>query len=246
MMKRKCFILLLMILTLVGCRTEDPNSPQVIFMEPPAFTEIDKNTSKPEDTDELLMPSKKVVTAKREEVLEGMAEDEISRMTTFMKDFNLKFEKEIMWNNILVKFSDPDNLNWNLLSKTGEVQIGWAYDSEALELKKTTKLSEDEFNEQYGDEVVTYNYNTAADYIQVLEELKESTKSVDFKKDFEAMQDNLKNAESTHDVQYIEALYKMVHDMDYYLLRYGPEDVAIYVDDSSTISKYYGVLNVYK
>lgn len=235
-----------MILTLVGCRKEDPNSPEVIFMEPPAFAETDKNTSKHEESDELMMPGKKVVMAKREEALEGMTEDEISRMTTFMKDFNLKLEKEIMWNNILVKLSDPDNLNWDLLSKSGEVQTGWAYDLEALKLKKTTKLSEDEFNEQYGDKVVTYNYNTAADYIKVLEELKESTDSVELKKDFETIQDNLQNAESTHDVQYIEDLYKVVHDMDYYLLRYGPEDVAIYVDDSSTISKYYGVLNVYK
>ena len=73
-----------------------------------------------------------------------------------------------------------------------------------------------------------------------------TTQFDELKKDFETIQDNLQNAESTHDVQYIEDLYKVVHDMDYYLLRYGPEDVAIYVDDSSTISKYYGVLNVYK
>ena len=36
------------------------------------------------------------------------------------------------------------------------------------------------------------------------------------------------------------------HDMDYYLLRYGPEDVGTYVQDPSFICKYYGVLSVYK
>jgi len=33
--------------------------------------------------------------------------------------------------------------------------------------------------------------------------------------------------------------------MDYFLLRYGPEDVGKYTEDSSTVNKYYGVLNVY-
>ncbi len=245
-MKIKYIILFLILLTLVGCRKEDPNSPQVIFMEPPAFTENDKKNQKSEETNEPAVPHKDEILAKRNEVLEGMKEEEISRMKTFIKDGNLKFEHDIMWNNILVKLSDPENLHWDLLSKSGEVQIGWAYDPETLELKKTTELSENEFNEQYAQKVVTYNYNTATDYIQVMEELKQSTNSEELKKDFEAMQENLKNAESTHDVSYIEELYKIFHDMDYFLLRFWPEDVAIYVEDISTISKYYGVLNVFK
>ncbi|MGC4018647.1 MAG: hypothetical protein QM793_05060 [Muricomes sp.] len=35
-------------------------------------------------------------------------------------------------------------------------------------------------------------------------------------------------------------------DMDYYLLRYGPEDVGQYVQDKSTVAKYYGMLTCYK
>lgn len=245
-MKTKCIILFLITLTLVGCRNEDPNRPQVVFTKPTVFTENDYGIPKPEETNEPVAPHKDEVLAKRDEVLEGMTEEEITRMKTFIKDNNMKFEREIMWNNILVELSDSENMNWDLLSIAGEVQTGWAYDQETLKLKKTTELSEDEFNEQYGEKVTTYNYNTAADYIQVMEELKESTNSEALKKDFEAMQENLKNAESTHDVSYIEELYKFFHDMDYYLLRYGLEDVAIYVEDLSTISKYYGVLNVYK
>ncbi len=245
-MKTKYIILLLIMLTLVGCREEDPNMPQVVFKEPPAFTEDNKKIPKSEEAIGPVMPHKDEVLAKREEVLEGMTEEEISRMKSFIKDGNLKLEKLILWDNIFVELSDPENLRWDLLSKSGEVQTGWAYDQETMKLKQTTELSEDEFNEQYGEKVITYNYNTAADYIQVMEELKESTSSEALKKDFEAMQENLKNAESTHDVNYIEELYKFYHDMDYYLLRYGLEDVAIYVEDISTISKYYGVLNVYK
>lgn len=52
-------------------------------------------------------------------------------------------------------------------------------------------------------------------------------------------------AAETHEVEYAIIIYKLLHDMDYYLLRYGLEDVGKYVRDSSIISKYYGVLSVY-
>ena len=40
-------------------------------------------------------------------------------------------------------------------------------------------------------------------------------------------------------------IYKKLHDLDYFLLRYGPKDVAKYVEDDSTVSKYYGTLPFY-
>ena len=39
--------------------------------------------------------------------------------------------------------------------------------------------------------------------------------------------------------------YKALHDLDYFLLRYGPADVGPYVTDDSTVSTYYGTLSVY-
>lgn len=65
------------------------------------------------------------------------------------------------------------------------------------------------------------------------------------KKDFDQLIYNMEKAEETHNVEYIENIYKIVHDMDYFLLRYGPEDVGKYTKDSSMLTKYYGVLNVY-
>ena len=53
-------------------------------------------------------------------------------------------------------------------------------------------------------------------------------------------------AKEKRDVEYIIQIYRIVHDMDYFLFRYGIEDVGRYVDDISTISKYYGVLTVYE
>lgn len=52
-------------------------------------------------------------------------------------------------------------------------------------------------------------------------------------------------AVETHDVQYANEIYQILHDMDYFLLRYGIDDVGVYVSDQSLIRKYYGVLTVY-
>lgn len=53
-------------------------------------------------------------------------------------------------------------------------------------------------------------------------------------------------AKETHDVTYVREIYHIVHDMDYFLLRYAPEDVAPYVKDYGTIATYYGTLEVYR
>ena len=43
----------------------------------------------------------------------------------------------------------------------------------------------------------------------------------------------------------IKMIPELLHDMDYFLLRYGIDDVGVYVSDQSLIRKYYGVLTVY-
>ena len=53
-------------------------------------------------------------------------------------------------------------------------------------------------------------------------------------------------AVKTHDVNYLYQIYYMLHDMDYFLFRYGPESMGLYVSDMSTVEKYYGVLRVYE
>ena len=46
-------------------------------------------------------------------------------------------------------------------------------------------------------------------------------------------------------MEIVNDIYKKLHDLDYFLLRYGPKDVAKYVEDDSTVSKYYGTLPFY-
>lgn len=43
----------------------------------------------------------------------------------------------------------------------------------------------------------------------------------------------------------IKQIYFILHDMDYFLLRYGIEDIGKKVTDMSAVSTYYGVLEIY-
>ena len=57
--------------------------------------------------------------------------------------------------------------------------------------------------------------------------------------------DQTEQAKETHRMEIVNNIYKKLHDLDYFLLRYGPKDVAKYVEDDSTVSKYYGTLPFY-
>ena len=59
------------------------------------------------------------------------------------------------------------------------------------------------------------------------------------------IRDEAKAAVDGHSMEHANNEYKALHDLDYFLLRYGPADVGRYVKDSSTISKYYGTLALY-
>ena len=46
--------------------------------------------------------------------------------------------------------------------------------------------------------------------------------------------DQTEQAKETHRMEIVNDIYKKLHDLDYFLLRYGPKDVAKYVEDDST------------
>lgn len=250
----KIILILMLILITTGCGQKNEEGeneiPKITVLEEretsdSSKVDIQDNGTEKNKIEETSRPSKEEVLSKRAQVLDGMSEEEVNRMNQVIKDINVKMEQEIIWGNRLASLSDPQDLYWNLLSNTGEVQVGWAYEQDALDLKKSTELSEDDFNEQYGIAVMEYNEYTSEDFISCMQELRDSTNYEDFKKDFNQLIDNMEKAEETHNVGYIENIYKIIHDMDYFLLRYGPEDVGKYTEDSSTVAKYYGVLNVY-
>ena len=63
--------------------------------------------------------------------------------------------------------------------------------------------------------------------------------------DLQYIMDEMQLAKDTHEMEHAYNLYKKLHDLDYFLLRYGPEDVGKCVYDRSTVEKYYGTLSIY-
>lgn len=192
------------------------------------------------------VPTQEEVEKKRDEVLNGMGEEEIGHLKEAIKVENLALENSFVWDNLERRLSDPESLMWNLIDKTGLVQIGWEYDPEVYQEKKTDEMTMDEFLEKYGKPVMTDNDKDADAFCRKMEKLKSTIKNKALRKDFDHLISNMRSAKETHDVTYIRNVYEILHDMDYYLLRYGPTEMKPYVSDLSLVCTYYGVLEVYK
>lgn len=145
------------------------------------------------------------------------------------------------------QLSDPNNLYWNYFHQTGEIQIGWAVDG-GLDMDtvcEREKLSIEEFYAKYGTPVVTTNLYDADGFIGLLSEINSFIQNGNLKSELQYLMDQTEQAKETHRMEVVNDIYKKLHDLDYFLLRYGPKDVAKYVEDDSTVSKYYGTLPFY-
>ena len=109
---------------------------------------------------------------------------------------------------------------------------------EKEEVMEEENLTEDEFYSKYGTQVIAYNSFDADAFIDLLEDMKTSVNDEDLQNDLQKIIDETRLAADTHEVEHAVNIYRLLHDMDYYLLRYGPEDVGKYVQDTSTIMKY--------
>lgn len=262
---RKSFLMCLFILTscllLNGCssHTQDnktaDNSPdnyaniQSSGQESDGqdFTALDSERptfeTKPGQSDS--RPDKLTVLSVRKTALEGMKPEDIERLNTDVAAANLALERYLIFGDLQDHLSDPEDSTWNYLHQTGEIIIGYSFESDIWEQRESLGLSRQEFEQQYGQPVYAHNDYDADRILVVLDELKESIQNEKFKQNFVTMSELVQNAEKTHDIKYIINIYRILHDMDYYVLRYGPQDVGKYVQDKSTIQKYYGVLEDY-
>ena len=197
---------------------------------------------------EVTAPSREEVLAMRQLVLEGMAEEDIWQLTEEVKSANLTLEQAYMWDGLFERLADKDSLYWNYFYEEGEIQIGWAYDGsdeDIAEIQKKEGLSVEEIYEKYGTKVKAYNDCDAESFISLLSGLKETVQTEELRNELQRVMDEIKLAAETREVEHVRNAYMLLHDMDYFLLRYGPEDVGPYVTDKSTISKYYGALSLY-
>lgn len=194
------------------------------------------------------IPTKEEVLSMREKVLEGMSDDEISRLSENIKVANLAMERAYLNDNLFEKLSDKDSPYWQFFDKKGDIQLGWWYKQHILSkeaIMKAENISEEEFAERFTEPGIVYNRFDADNFIALISDMQASVQNRELVSDLQQLIDLTYLAKETHEMEYANAIYKILHDMDYFLLRYGIEDVGKYTSDSSTVSKYYGVLNVY-
>lgn len=195
--------------------------------------------------EEHIMPSKEEVYAMRQKALEGMTDEAKKTLTENIKAANENLERRYLCDNLFERLSDPEDLEWNVLEKTGKVQTGWAFEKD-VEYDESSGMTYEQFAEKYGEPVVTENPYDADALIALVQEMKESLKSDMLKGDLENIIQNINLARKTHNVEYVKQIYYALHDMDYFLLRYGIEDVGAHISDMSAVSTYYGALEIYQ
>lgn len=244
-MKKISITVLLICLLFSGCAknsTEDEQQEKETTAQENITIVTEQSTP---EISEKHPPSKEVVEETRKIVLEGMTQEEIDRLNGVIKRGNLILEGKFMfcnWGNLL---SDSKAPTWNHFDQTGEIVVGYALEEEQEEPWKNSGMSFNEFGALYGSEVI-YDNPYDADYgVAVFTDLKESVHNEDLMQDLDNIIMNFQKAKETHDIKYVEDLYHILHDMDYFLLRYGWEDVGKFVQDRSTLEIYYGALTCY-
>ena len=89
-----------------------------------------------------------------------------------------------------------------------------------------------------------YNRFDASNFIYVIQDMQKSVHNEMLAADLQQLIDLTSMAAETHEMEYANKIYKILHDLDYFLLRYGIEDVGKYTKDGGVVSKYYGVKSV--
>lgn len=248
MNKKICILLIGVLLVLDACGSDSiieengvSQTQEEIMGEQATESTKEENSSEQEPA----APTKDEVMKTRAICLEGMADDDVQELTETIKSANLVLEHAYLYDNMFERMADPNDLSWNYVDKNGEIVIGYAFES-GQEYDESCGMSYEEYAQQYGKLVMTENEYDADTFVKMMEKMKTLIPAQNLHQDFDNLITYMKNAKETHDVQYIKNIYYIVHDMDYFLLRYGPEDVGVYIIDDSTVTKYYGVLSVYK
>lgn len=204
------------------------------------------------------VPSKETVLERRNACLQGMSEEDMTRLTENIKVANLAMEYSFLYDRLFERMADPEDLYWNYVDQKGDIQIGYSLEQEAVDAWKEYSQNAEEitdmdsywkayqqYEEEHGQPVYTYNRFDADNFIALMEEMKGLLKNDTLAADLDRLIENTHQAKETHDVTYIKEIYYILHDMDYYLLRYAPDDVAPFVQDKGRIAVYYGALQVY-
>jgi len=250
-MKRFLFLIFLSALLLVGCGNYNDNKiNKTIDSEEETTEEKTYSTESTESyqNDAIKVPEKGKVNAVREKALEGMSDSDIEDLCYIIRSANEILESSSIYSNFFERLADPNDLYWNYFDKSGEIQIDWSYDGDInmRQVMKNENLTEDEFYNKYGQQVVAENKYSAEDFINIIKNQQNVVKNERMKADLQTLIDETQMALEHHDVEHAKKMYYILHDMDYFLLNYRLDEEAQDVVDKSTIGKYYGVLSVYE
>lgn len=251
LIKLKWIVLLMCILILTACNKvsndleDNKTTTNEKEVQAPLVDEVSEDVNSDSTEPTIYVPDKETVLYMREIALEGMTKEQIDSLTNQVKTANLELENSIFYDNLWEHLSDPKDLTWNYLDETGDIQIGWAFETTDV-TQEESGLTKEEYEQTYGKPVMVRNDKNAEIYIKIIDELSSTINSEELKTDLLLIKDYLLKAKETHDVKEIEKIYEILHDMDYFLLRYGIEEVGYTVKDHSTLSKYYGVLTIYQ
>lgn len=207
-------------------------------------------------------PSEEEVEEVRKTALAGMSEEEIGTLTSYVKTYHNWLEWNLLYNNWERTLSNKESVEWNFVDQTGEVVAGWYLeedlngygDIEGEEERREYlrekypefgKVSLEELGKKYGEPYYRESRYGAETVIQRMEELTASAENEIFRSDVEALCSALQQAKDTHEVGCVMEAHEILHDMEYFLLRYSPRDVAHYTQDKSLSGKYYGALEVW-
>ena len=240
---RKYVLSILLCFILTGCGQQAGFSESVSAVPENNFTEsqtgvpetvmqqtdADAETAEIKSASDNVRPSKEEVLAMREKTLDGMPETEISRLRENIKVANLQMESAYLNDNLFKKLSDKESPYWQYFDCKGDIQLGWWYHQAIYPkdvIMKAENITEEEFAETYTEPGIVTNSFDAADFIDLISEMKSSVKNEALAADLQQLMDLTRMAQTTHEMQYANELYKVLHDLDYFLLRYGIEDVG--------------------
>ena len=232
-MKKRCVLFILCMMFLVGCSEQNEEIRNSVIEE---STETESSLIIEEETEENnvqiepVAPTKEEVFAMREKVLDGMTDDEKERLTENIKVANLQMERAYLNDGIFDKLEDKDSLAWNYFDQKGDIQVGWAYDSNKITVMNEEGITESEFYQKYGKPVMVYNRFDGANFVNLIQDMQKSIHNEELYADLQRLIDLTNLATETHEMEYANDIYKILHDMDYFLLRYGIEDVGKYID----------------
>ena len=234
---RKYVLSILLCFILTGCGQQAGFSESVSAVPESNFTEsqtgvpetvmqqqtdADAETAEMKSASNNVRPSKEEVLAMREKTLDGMPETEISRLRENIKVANLQMESAYLNDNLFKKLSDKESPYWKYFDCKGDIQLGWWYHQAIYPkdvIMKAENITEEEFAETYTEPGIVTNSFDAADFIDLISEMKSFVKNEALAADLQQLMDLTRMAQTTHEMQYANELYKVLHDLDYFLLK---------------------------